>query len=170
MMADNPSLTIRLDGGEERCAQRLVFSPSLSIFESAAKCKIFSDSFKEKSRVVCCADAGVNRISRLENAGVSLLVLNAKTGADAEFWDELKTRLYGEERISSLYVEGGARVLSSILRAKAADYAFVYESPEKLGSGLGASDADLKNSWKISDAEIEKLGADTLKRGKIVYL
>ena len=168
---DNPALTVRRDGVPPSCRQRLIFSAELNFdFDMLSK-RVFTDEFEDKTRVVCCSDSPQDKIDFLKRCGVKVMQLSASSADRAAFWSELKERLFSEERISSIYVEGGAITLSSIINSHSADYAFVYQSPKVFGeNALDALDEKARGSWKIRNPKFELLGLDKLSYGEVEYL
>ncbi len=165
---DDPSLTSRMEGEEESCAPRLVFDARLGVagLENFQKFKVFSDKFRSLTRVVCQKDAPSEREKSLKSAGITVMKIGAAAGS-AEFWRELKERLYSE-RITSLYIEGGAGLMKSVCDARAADFAFEYRSPSAAGPrGLDAFESG-KRPFEI-DGRTVKLGADSLEFGTVKW-
>ena len=172
LLADNPRLTSRIagEGGvAEGCGLRLVFDSGLSLACRAdlREFHAFSDAFAGNTFVVCSAGARGERAEVFERMGIGVMRIGADYAADpAGFWTELKERLYSM-RISSLMVEGGARVFASICAGRAADYAFEYASKNVLGRGLDAFEGG-KNFDIVPDGAL-MLPPDSLKYGKVVY-
>lgn len=167
LLADDPSLTARRGSRIVKCPRRILFDAALSVAEeeNPARYKIFSDEFRDKTAVVCDADADEGRIARLEGLGIKVVQVPCPKDSPV-FWTAVRDYLRNE-KIASLMVEGGAGLLSNICRARAADYAFEYTSPVILGRGGVPAFAGGKN-FKIP-AKPRKLGRDTALRGEIVW-
>ena len=86
-------------------------------------------------RIACTADAEEARVPALANRGAEVLRLPAWSNG----WVDLVALLeaLGAAGVRRLMVEGGARVLTSFLRAGLGDYAVVTVAPRFLG-GLAA--------------------------------
>ena len=166
--ADNPSLTARGLPDGDHCAERLIFDASLNIarLENPQKFSVFSDAFAKKTRVVCDAAAPKDAEDKLNSLGISTMRIGERAENAAAFWDELKERLYAE-RITSLYVEGGSLLWDNLCRARAADFAFEYDSPKVLGAD--ALDAFPRGRPFDIDGRETALAPDKLKFGKIVW-
>lgn len=166
--ADNPSLTARGLPDGDHCAERLVFDASLNMarLEAPQKFNVFSDPFAGKTRVVCDIAAPKNAEDKLNSLGIATMRIGERISNAAAFWDELKKRLYAE-RITSLYVEGGALLWDSLCAARAADFAFEYRSPKILGAD--ALDAFPHGRPFDIDGRKTTLAPDTLAFGKIVW-
>ena len=166
LLADNPRLTARLESGVF-CPQRLVFDSSLRLAaeQNPARFNVFSDEFSDRTRVVCDCSAPAEAEQTLRSHGIRVMRINAPKTA-AQFWAELKNRLF-QERICSLYLEGGAGIFNSVCRARAADYVFEYVADKTFGAGLDAFD---KPYFSIDAVECANLGGDTFKRGYPVWI
>jgi riboflavin-specific deaminase-like protein len=123
--------------------------------------------------VLACAErAGAERHRALVDAGVSVALLSTDPEGRvclAEALDALSAR-----GVRRLLVEGGARVLTSFLRARLADRAEVEIAPVWLGSEgtpvlgeLGV--AGMAQALRLERTELERLGASLLLRGDISY-
>ncbi len=170
LASDNPSLTIRgfPEGREEWAIPRIILSRRLSIAEipNLRQLKVFSDKYKNLTRVVCDFDAPKERFAKIEEIGAQIMTISHK--GDTDFWSKLKSALLGE-RISSLMVEGGAIIFESILKAKSADFACIYTSGTNIGpSGLDAFPTP--KGFEIDEVyESAKLGSDTFVAGTLKY-
>jgi riboflavin biosynthesis protein RibD len=165
--ADNPALTRRwreADGAErEDCGWRFVFDATLATATGAESTwpRVYADRWKERTVVVTSAAADATTRSRLESAGVRVWVQETTRGAAG--WDEFARRCVAE-RISGVYLEGGAELLADAAKAGALDYGFWYRAPKTAGPGWGG-----RVEWRFAvDAVEEQLGADTLTRGRIL--
>ena len=80
-----------------------------------------------------------------------------------------------EEKITGVYLEGGAQLVSQILQDRQLDYLFVYRAPLLLAddrakpvlSGLRAE--KLVNAVRLADVRHEIFGDDILTRGRVGY-
>ncbi len=123
VIRDNPRLTTRIH--EEKCPVRIILSPSGNLDFSA---NVFTDKFKDKTLVVTKPGTNVpNDINKLESPLIG------------ETFDMqiLMHNLY-DKGISSVYVEGGSKVINSFLFAKNYQRLSVYTAPKILGKGLNS--------------------------------
>ncbi len=162
LIADNPALSYK-DGEVFSCNTRLIFDKHLNSADiNLDNYKVFSDEFKKQTTIVCSKFADENRIKKLETFGVNLLKLNVNLNDNIAFWTELKKELYSR-KITGLIVEGGAKILSSVLASKAANFVFEYKSEKVFpDSALDAFEQDLP---ALKNQKIEMLGKDTLRCG-----
>ncbi len=173
VLSDNPSLTSR-GGSSEKCGLRLIFNSDLSLadYPGLPELKVFSDRFAGKSAVVCAEGLLSKECARREDRFAAMGVAVWKIGPNPfsqarSYWDELKARLY-REGFTSVMIEGGARVFSSVNAARAGDFAFEYLSPKILGGGLDAFEGGA--NFAFENPQVRQLSADVLKYGKIAYL
>lgn len=165
--ADNPALTRRwreADGAErEDCGWRFVFDATLATAAGAETewPRVYADRWKERTIVVTSAAADPATHTRLGAAGVRVWTQETTRGAAG--WAEFARRC-AAERISGVYVEGGAELLSDAAKAGVLDYGFWYRAPTDGSAGWGG-----EVDWRFAaDAVTEELGVDTLKRGRIL--
>ena len=136
VIADDPSLTTRLEDDKGRDPHRFILDTRLRIPESARILRLTSDS---DTFLVCGEDAVLDpalaeKKQRLETQGVRILTAPLKDGrVDLP---QLMVNL-GSMNISSLLVEGGSRVLSSAIRAGIVDKIFGFYAPKILGGDDG---------------------------------
>jgi diaminohydroxyphosphoribosylaminopyrimidine deaminase/5-amino-6-(5-phosphoribosylamino)uracil reductase len=162
--ADNPALTRRwceADGRErEECGWRFVFDGTLATAAGAEAAwpRVYADGWRERTVVVTSAAADAGTRARLEAAGVRVWAQETTRGAAG--WGEFGRRC-AAERISGVYVEGGAELLADAAKAGALDYGFWYRAPREGGAGWGG-----RVEWSFaSGAVTERLGEDELARG-----
>jgi riboflavin-specific deaminase-like protein len=125
VLKDNPRLTCRLPEG--RNPIRVVLDTHLRIpLESA----LVTGTSEAPTWVVCGPNAESAKVKRLVEAGVRV----ALGGTDPDN----VVRWLTSEGIESLFVEGGATVITSFLRAGLVDRLAVVTAPFVMGSGLEA--------------------------------
>lgn len=161
LAADNPSLAARVQGGA-KCGRRIVFDASLACAKIAdlSKYKLFSDEFASRTLLVCDSAAPAAAEADLRSRGASVMRVGFSHNSP-EFWRELKSRLY-EERVCSLFVEGGAGVFKSVCENRAADYVFEYVADKRWPGGLPAFG---RKYFEINAVEKKLFGSDTFTRG-----
>lgn len=162
--ADDPALTRRwrdADGAEhEDCGWRFVFDATLATAAGveAGWPRVYADRWRERTVVVTSAAADAATRARLESAGVRVWTQETTRGAAG--WDEFARRC-AAERISGVYVEGGAELLADAAAAGALDYGFWYRAPKVGGEGWGG-----RVAWSFAPGAVtERLGTDELERG-----
>lgn len=136
VLADDPRLTPRGAGSEDKKLTRIVMDSHLRI---PTDCRLVKTAKKQPVLVTAytgavAADTGKKEL--LEKAGVEILAFGDLRGQSNLTFvlDEL-----GKRGVSQLLVEGGPTVLASFLREGLADELCVYVAPKILG-GSGTAD------------------------------
>jgi diaminohydroxyphosphoribosylaminopyrimidine deaminase / 5-amino-6-(5-phosphoribosylamino)uracil reductase len=130
VLADDPSLTVRLDeraaGGGSRQPLRVVLDPHLSMPPTARMLSLAGDTLV----FTACNEPALQR--RLEGAGARVVVL--ADGPDAV--DLTRALEYlGAEQINEVLLETGAVLSGAMLRAGLIDELVVYMAPHLMGDG-----------------------------------
>jgi GTP cyclohydrolase II len=128
LLQDDPQLTVRMVPGA---------SPLRVVLDSALRtpltAKVLSDD--AATIILCRPDADAARREALASTGVT--VRDVPAGPDGLRVDAV-LRLLRSFGVASLLVEGGGRVITSMLRAAAVDRVVVSLAPTILGSGVEA--------------------------------
>ncbi len=166
ILADNPQLTVRLVEGR---------NPTRIILDSRMRMPLDSEIVGTRDAspviIVTTAQAGGEKKSRLRDLGIEVL----EARSDASGGIDLKGLLQalGERNISSLLVEGGARVITSFLRQKLADKVVVAIAPKILGKGtdaVGELDiARISQALKLTLEKISRAGVDVVIEARVDY-
>lgn len=165
--ADDPALTRRWcgeDGAErEDCGWRFVFDGALASAAGgeAGWPRVYTDRWRERTVVVCGAGADGRLQERLLGAGVGVWVQETTRGPSG--WGEFSRRC-ARERISGVYLEGGAALLGDAVAAGALDYGFWYRSGSEGGAAWGG-----RVGWTFAPgARKSSLGGDRLVHGPLL--
>lgn len=146
IIKDNPYLTCRVLKNKKM--KKIIIDPSLKIDEKA-------NVFKEDSVIIFYHKEN-EKIGILKNMGVELIKLTLK---DNFFdWNEILKELY-KRNIASLLIEGGAKTISSALKAKIVDKIYLFYAPKIMGKGISFSDGlsyDLKNLIQLKEFHIHQ--------------
>ncbi len=133
-MSDDPELTCRLPGLEDRSPLRIVVDEQLQLplgsklAQTARKYPVIAVAGQPQS-VDGAADAALlGRRAALDAAGVE--VLQSNSSEPGELLEALGTR-----GISSLLVEGGARTAQRFLDAGMVDRILLFQGPADIGEG-----------------------------------
>lgn len=171
VMRDNPRLTAR-QNGTEWCPWRFVFDGLLRTVVDQNLPRVYTDEFHERTIVVTTPHGGLGYVRKLQDLGVKVWVMNSPTQRVA--FADFRQRC-AAERISGVYFEGGAQLVSEIVRARQLDYLFVYRAPvlfaddkaRSIFSGLRPERLD--QAVRLADVRHETFGDDELMRGRVVY-
>ncbi len=172
VMADDPQLTARLPDTEPWCPIRFVFDGLLRSVVHKYLPKVYTDEYRERTIVVTTPHGGMGYVRKLRDMGVQVWCLPSPTQRVnfAEF-----RRACVEQRISGVYLEGGPKLMSQMLRERQIDYFFVYRAPVLLadvkarGMLQGLRTERLADAVRLADIQHSVHGDDILTRGRVVY-
>ncbi len=134
VLADDPRLTSRVPGLEDRSPLRLVLDSDLRL---AVTSTLVRTAAQVPVWVICAEDAPAEREKALVDLGVE--VLRAPRAAGGRLDLAAVTKLLGLLGITRLMVEGGPRVAAAFLDAGLVDEVAVLQSPDTVGdSGIPA--------------------------------
>lgn len=171
VLHDDPQLTVRL-GETEWCPWRFVFDGLLRTVVDRQMPRVYTDAYRERTVVVTSPHAGVGYVRKLRDLGVQVWVLSTPTQRVG--FAEFRARC-AAERITGVYFEGGAQLLSGLLRERQLDYLFTYRAPVLLADAkardlfLGLRTEKLAHAVRLEDVRHETFGDDQLMRGRVVY-
>ncbi|HEY1111507.1 MAG TPA: bifunctional diaminohydroxyphosphoribosylaminopyrimidine deaminase/5-amino-6-(5-phosphoribosylamino)uracil reductase RibD [Opitutaceae bacterium] len=172
ILKDNPRLTARRAGEPEWCPWRFVFDGLLRTVVDKNLPAVFTDEFREKTIVVTTPHGGLGYVRKLRDMGIKVWTFDSPTQRVA-FSDFRKK--CAEERISGVYFEGGAHLLSDLLRSRQIDYLFAYHAPilfaddkaKSIFAGLRPERPE--QGVRLADVKHEVFDGDLLTRGRVVY-
>ena len=172
ILKDNPRLTARCEGQPEWCPLRFVFDGLLRTVVDKNLPHVFTDEFRERTIVVTTPHGGLGYVRKLRDLGITVWCIESASQRVA-FPDFRKK--CAEERIAGVYFEGGAQLVSELVRARQLDYLFVYRAPilfaddkaKSIFSGLRPERVD--QAVRMTDVRHETFGEDTLMRGRVAY-
>ncbi len=169
---DNPKLTARVDGQEEWCPWRFVFDGLLRTVVDKSLPQVYTDQFRERTIVVTTPHGGMGYVRKLRDLGVKVWLLNSPTQR-VTFADFRQKCV--EEKIYGVYFEGGAQLISELVRARQLDYLFIYRAPMLLGDEKaknifnGLRPERLEQALRLAEVRHEEFGDNDLTRGRMVY-
>lgn len=163
VLADDPELTVRHVRG--RNPVRIVVDSHLRITLSA---KILQGQEKARTIIATTAQAVPEKMRQLQEQGIETLLVDELTGKDGGHRVDLQKLLreLGKRQISSVLVEGGSAIITSLLQEKLADRMVIIVAPKILGRGIEAV-ADLGNksmdeATRISFRKVYRRGGDII--------
>lgn len=137
VLADDPALTCRLPGMEDRSPVRVVLDGGLRLPRTAA---LLRRPAPAPVWVIAAPDADRHRRVELESLGAT--VLSAPRGADGHLEPAAVLERLAAQGITRLLVEGGARVAACLVAGDLVDEAMLFRGPGLIGShGLPAGSA-----------------------------
>jgi len=154
---DNPALTVRLARG--RNPLRIVLDSSLSIPEQA---KILQNIPQAKTLIATLKKAQGARYEILKSAGAEIITVKNDRRGNIDLKKLFK--ILAGRGISSLLVEGGAQIITAVLKNNLADRLVAIIAPKIIGKGLEAVGdlgiGNLAQAKRLSFRRIRKIGAD----------
>lgn len=172
IMKDNPRLTARAPDGTEWCPRRFVFDGLLRTVTEAHLPAVYTDEFRERTVVVTTQHGGMGYVKKLRAMGVEVWVLETPTQRVG--FAEFRKRCV-EEKIDGVYFEGGAQLISELMRSKELDYLFAYRAPvlfadEKAKTMfMGLRPEKVEQAVRLADVRHATFGDDALMRGRVTY-
>jgi GTP cyclohydrolase II len=160
LLSDDPRLTVRLVQGK---------SPQPVVVDSQLRTPLQSRLFNgvpPRPALIAATDAAdEGRRAGLEARGATVLRVPAWENGWVDL-PALMERLQ-EQGIAHLMVEGGARIITSFLRARLVDYAVVTVTPRFLG-GMPALSADDRGSLpSLRTWDAHRVGDDLVLSGEL---
>lgn len=164
VLADNPRLTTRLVPGPS--PRRVVVDSRLRLPLDAA---VLADGAAGGTTVVTTELAQPEPIAALQALGTELLFARADDDGHVDLRDALRQlRLRGQR---SLLIEGGARMITAALRARAVDRLAICVAPKLIGAGIeGVGDlaiSRLADALPLRNATFLQLADDMLVVGDL---
>lgn len=172
VLADNPKLTSRMADAAEWCPLRFVFDGLLRTVVDRNMPKVYTDEYRDRTIVVTTPHGGLGYVRKLENLGIKVWVIPSDSQRVA--FVEFKRRC-AAEKISGVYVEGGARLIGNLLREQELDYLFNYRAPilfadQKSRAGFtGLRTEKIADAVRLSEVRHGNFGDDQLMRGRLIY-
>ena len=164
VLTDNPQLTVRLVKGR---------NPTRIILDSRLRMPLDAEIIKTCDAapviIATTAQADMKKGAQLRELGIEILEAQSDISGGIDLQGLLKA--LGERNISSLLVEGGARVITSFLRQKLADRLVVAIAPKILGKGsdaVGELDiAQISQSLPLKFQKITRVGEDVVIEARV---
>lgn len=172
ILKDNPRLTARRQGEAEWSPLRFVFDGLLRTVVDKNLPAVFTDEFRDRTIVVTTPHGGLGYVRKLRDMGITVWTFDSPTQR-VPFADF--RRRCTEERIAGVYFEGGAQLLSELVRARQLDYLFAYHAPvlfadEKAKSIFnGLRPERPEQAVRLTDLRHELFDGDVMMRGYLKY-
>jgi diaminohydroxyphosphoribosylaminopyrimidine deaminase/5-amino-6-(5-phosphoribosylamino)uracil reductase len=165
VLADDPELTVRLVEGRDPL--RVVVDTTLRIPLTA---RVLANGAAAGTVIVCAESADRARVQAIEDLGGEVLRLS---GSDDQTGIDVRRLLeaLGRRGIKSVIVEGGQRIITSLLAARAVDRVVAIIAPKIMGQGIEAI-GDLgitrvSEAITLKSVNTRTLGADVLFDGRL---
>jgi riboflavin-specific deaminase-like protein len=166
VLADDPRLTVRLVPGRDPL--RVVADGALRTPATAA---VLRDGAAYGTLIAHRPDADPVRRATLAALGATLLPLPPGPAGGVDL--QALLGYLAARGVASLMVEGGARLITSLLRARLVHRMVVCVAPKILGAGLSAVGdlgiEHLADAYSLRDVTVTPLGSDQIIAGNLVY-
>jgi diaminohydroxyphosphoribosylaminopyrimidine deaminase / 5-amino-6-(5-phosphoribosylamino)uracil reductase len=172
ILKDDPRLTARRAGEPEWSPLRFVFDGLLRTVVDKNLPSVFTDEFRERTIVVTTPHGGLGYVRKLREMGITVWTFDSPTQRVP--FVEFRKKL-AEERIPAVLFEGGAQLISELVRARQLDYLFVYHAPvlfaddkaKSIFSGLRPEKPE--QAVRLTELRHEHFDGDLLMRGYVQY-
>jgi diaminohydroxyphosphoribosylaminopyrimidine deaminase/5-amino-6-(5-phosphoribosylamino)uracil reductase len=172
VLKDNPRLTARSANEPEWSPWRFVFDGLLRTVVDKNPPAVFTDEFRERTIVVTTPHGGLGYVRKLREMGIKVWIFESATQRVpiADF-----RKKCAEERIAGVLIEGGAQLISELIRARQLDYLFAYHAPVLLADDkaksilTGLRPERIEQAVRLVDVRHENFDGDVLMRGVVAY-
>ena len=156
---DNPMLNVRLVTG--RSPKRYILDPYLEI---TSDLNVFSAELQENTFIVISDKCSRDEVAVFEGKNVNIVKLPESEHDRIDLKEFLK--YLGEQKISSLLIEGGANVFTQFIKRGLVDYYYIFVAPKfsSKGENVVSDNYDLKKEMKI--ISVEHSGDDIIIEGE----
>ncbi len=163
VLLDNPSLNVRI-------TKKKVSQPIPIILDNKLKTPLKSNIIKihETVLIACSKDTKESKIKLIENTGATVLPLSTDKKGNIRIKTLFKKLVKMD--ITSVLIEGGSKVASSVIREGLVDELNIFYSPKIVGGdGLSMiSDLNIQKMEKairLKDIHIKKFGQEFMLEG-----
>lgn len=165
LLRDDPKLTVRLVKGK---------TPTRVIADSKLKIPLNSKVLREQhvATTIIATTFGANEKKRVSLKNMGIEVMEVATDDDGRI--DLEDLLFkmGKRSMSSVLVEGGSGIITSMLTKNLVDKIVVVVAPKILGKGIEAVGnlriSEIAHSVKLSPTKVYKKGVDLIVEGEIL--
>ena len=166
-LADDPRLTVRLVDGRDPL--RVVVDSRLRL---PSRARVLAEGAAQRTLVATTEMADRKRVAEIERLGAEVLMLPAvENRAQVDLRALLEA--LGKRGIESALVEGGAGIITSLLRERLVDRLVVVIAPKIIGRGIEAigelNVERLREAIKFSEFKTRRLGPDIVFDGRIEW-
>lgn len=164
VIQDNPQLTVRRTEG--KTPLRIIPDSHLRIPLSS---HVLNDSYTQNTLIATTSAANRDKIREIQNKGVKVLVMGRDKYGRVSFPELLKK--LGEMGISSVIVEGGEQIITSLLRQRLVDKLIAIIAPKIIGQGVNwvgnLGIERMGEALRFSEYRFRKVGDDLVFEGRL---
>ncbi|WP_449241306.1 bifunctional diaminohydroxyphosphoribosylaminopyrimidine deaminase/5-amino-6-(5-phosphoribosylamino)uracil reductase RibD [Desulfoscipio gibsoniae] len=168
VLADDPSLTARLPDGGGKDPIRIILD---SKARTPINARVINRSSAAPTIIATTSGAPPEKVRLLKEAGVQILEVS---GGEGGIEPAALLRELGRREITSVLVEGGARVNGSFITAGLADKVYWFIAPKLIGGSSapgpvgGPGIIALREALSIRDIKLRRYGEDICIEGYTV--
>jgi len=166
ILADDPRLTVRLVRG--RNPTRIVLDSRL---RTPLTAKVLTEQDIAPTVIATTTRASEKKVARLRDMGIEISVIKEDRRGEIDAVQLLRT--LGQRGIASVLVEGGSRVVTSLLRLKLVDRLVIIIAPSILGRGIEAVGEldirDINQAIRLSFTRTYRMGTDLIIEARTEY-
>lgn len=160
---DNPNLTCRIEGMEERSPIRIVIDPRL---ELPLKSELAISANKKQTWVIAGNDSEEHRLISLKNLGIKIIQVPSNENGHVDLCQVLCN--LAENGITRLLIEGGSGIATAFLREVLVDEISWFRASTIMGGDgipavLSYGLTELKDIKSFRTISVEKIGKDYLE-------
>ena len=164
VLADNPQLTVRLVKGR---------NPTRVVLDSRLRIPLDAEVVKNKevapTIIATTSHADEKKLSRLREMGIEVLIVKEDEKGEVDLKNLFRS--LGKREISSVLVEGGASVITSLLLQNLADKLVVAIAPKIMGKGIEAvgelNIREVSQTLKLSFRKVYKMAEDLVIEARV---
>lgn len=167
VVADNPRLNVRLVQGRDPV--RVIIDGHLRIPDDSA---VLRSDVAPGTWIICGPDADVMRRSALSQRGAVVLPVGADPFMGGVHLTQALQVLY-QRGIRSVMLEGGSRLITSMLRTRLVDRVAITIAPKILGVGISAIGTlgitSMADALTLTNIQTHRLDDDIWVEGAVQY-
>jgi len=160
VVKDDPRLTVRLVRG--RNPLRVIVDSELNI---SGQAKVFQNISQAPTLIATIKKSSDPRFQHLAGSGAEIITI----GADKNGKVDLKKlfKILAARKISSVLIEGGAQIITSVLKNNLANRLVIVVAPKIIGSGIEAvGDLNIRKLTEAKKLSFQKV----LRRGDDIII
>jgi len=167
VLRDNPRLTTRINGHGKDPVRIVVDSTLRTPLQSA----VVSNDSSARTLIATTPQASKEKIRKLEQAGVGILLCNEHEGRGVDLHDLM--RQLGQYPLQHILLEGGGILNQSLLSAGLIDRMMVFVAPLLLGGSdgkgifSGHGPQHLTGAVRLSELRMTEIEGDLLIEGEV---
>jgi diaminohydroxyphosphoribosylaminopyrimidine deaminase/5-amino-6-(5-phosphoribosylamino)uracil reductase len=166
VLADDPKLNVRLMRGRDPVP--VVVDSMLRV---PLKSQILKGNGRRKPIIATTSKADRSKRSSLEEVGARVLMVEEDAEGQVDLSKLMET--LGAMGLTSVLVEGGSRIITSLFKESLADKLVICIAPKILGTGLEAIGdigiTRIDDAIRLSESTVKRMGDDLILEARISF-